>query len=81
MAYISKYNFKFINYVSRKYKKYKVEFEFIDDYRMWLYYDYFGENKELYYRQLEKDLEEYSNIQTGKERDKRGKLSGKWEEN
>lgn len=81
MGYISKYNLKFVNYVSRKYRKYKVDFEFIDDYRTWLYYDYFGGNQELYYERLEKDLEEYSNIQTGKERDKRGKLSDGWNEN
>jgi len=80
MGYISKYNNKFVTFMSRKYKKYKVIFEFIDDYKLWLYEDYCVFNERAYYKQLEEDLEEYSNFQTGKERDKRGKLDGNWDE-
>lgn len=77
MGYISKYDTKFINFVNRKYKS---DFEFFDDYVLWLYYDYFNMNEEKYYKQLEKDIYEYSDFQTGKERDKRGKLN-EWEKN
>lgn len=77
MGYISKYDTKFINFVNRKYK---TDFEFFDDYILWLYYDYFNRNEEKYYKQLEKDLYEYSDFQTGKERDMRGKLN-EWKKN
>lgn len=80
MAYISKYDTKFLTFMNRKYRKFKVNFEFFDDYILWLFYDYFGEDEKLYYKQLEKDLEEYSDFQTGKERDIRGKLESKWED-
>lgn len=80
MAYISKYDTKFLTFMNRKYKKFKVNFEYFDDYILWLFYDYFGENEKLYYKQLEKDLEEYSNFQTGAERDNRGKLDSRWED-
>lgn len=76
MAYSSKYNTSFLAFMNRKYAQYKVHFEFIDDYRLWLYYDYFCENKLLYYTRLDKDLGEYSDWQTGKERERRGKLDG-----
>lgn len=79
MGYISKYNLTFISFMNRKYKKYNVRFEFIDDYRLWLYEDYCVYDNARYYKQMEKDLEEYSDFQTGKERDKRGKLDGNWE--
>lgn len=80
MGYISKYNRTFISFMNLKYKKYKVNFEFIDDYRLWLYESYCCYDPYLYYTQLEKDLEEYSDFQTGKERDKRGRLSDDWGE-
>lgn len=80
MAYISKYDTKFLTFMNRKYKKYNVFFEFIDDYRLWLYEDYSVYDEVLYYKQLEKDLAEYSDFQTGRERDKRGKLDGRWED-
>ncbi len=80
MSYISKYDRKFVSFMNRKYKEHKVHFEFIDDYRLWLYEDYCVYDSVLYYKQMEKDLQEYSDFQTGKERDKRGKLNGNWEE-
>lgn len=80
MGYISKYDRTFISFMNKKYKKYNVFFEFIDDYRLWLYEDYCVYDGGAYYKQMEKDLEEYSDFQTGKERDKRGKLDGNWEE-
>ena len=39
MSYISKYDRKFVSFMNRKYKEHKVHFEFIDDYRLWLYED------------------------------------------
>lgn len=80
MGYISKYDRTFISFMNKKYKKYNVFFEFIDDYRLWLYEDYCVYDVGAYYKHMEKDLEEYSDFQTGKERDKRGKLDGDWEE-
>lgn len=79
MGYISKYDTKFLTFANRKYRKFKVNFEFFDDYILWLFYDYFGENEKLYYKQLEKDLWEYVEFQSGKEKDKRGKLNDNWE--
>ena len=79
MAYISRYDRTFISFVNRKYKTYNVLFEFIDDYRLWLYEDYCVYDNVRYYKQMEKDLQEYSDFQTGKERDKRGKLDDNWE--
>lgn len=79
MGYISRYDKKFISFMNKKYRVYNVNFEFIDDYRMWLYYDFLNENEVEYYKQLEKDLAEYSDFQTGKERDKRGKIESGWE--
>lgn len=79
MAYISKYDTKFLTFMNRKYKKFNVNFEFFDDYILWLYYDYFGGNDRFYYKQLEKDLWDYSDFQTGQERDVRGKLEGRWD--
>ena len=79
MAYVSKYDRTFISFMNKKYKNHSVCFEFIDDYRLWLYEDYCVYDSILYYKQMEKDLKEYRDFQTGKERDKRGKLDGKWE--
>lgn len=78
MGYISRYNRTFISYMNKKYKIYSISFEFIDDYLLWLYEDCCVYDSARYYKQLEKDIEEYSNFQTGKERDKRGKLNGDW---
>ena len=79
MGYISKYNRTFLSFVNRKYSLYKVNFEFIDDYRLWLFYDVCLKNEKLYYKKMEKDLADYSDFQTGRERDKRGKISDNWE--
>ena len=56
MGYISSYNTKFVNFMTRKYKKYLIRFEFIDDYLLWLYYYYCGKSRKKYYDQLEKDI-------------------------
>ena len=78
MGYISKYNKTFLLFVSKKYKEYQDEFEFWDDYVLWLY-DRCLRNDKAYYKQLEKDLWQYVEFQSGKERDKRGKLDDNWE--
>ncbi len=69
MGYISRYDLTFITYVNRKYRPYGVLFKCFDDYIMWLYYDFFKENRDLYYGQIEEDMMEYSNGQTGSARD------------
>lgn len=79
MGFISKLDTKFVTFMNRKYHDHNVCFEFIDDYRLWLYEDYCVYDSTLYYKQMEKDLQEYSDFQTGRERDKRGKLDGNWE--
>lgn len=78
MAYISRYDTRFLTHMNRKYSKYKVLFNFFDDYVMWLYYEYCESNRYKYYKQLEKDLWEYVEFQNGKEREVRDKLDGKW---
>ena len=65
MGYISKVDTKFITFVSRKYDR---AFDYFDDYAVWLY-EYKSNNDE-YYAQLEMDLWEYSDYQTGTPRDK-----------
>ena len=37
MAYIRKIDKSFVNYMTNKYEKYQVLFEYIDDYRLWLF--------------------------------------------
>ena len=64
MSYISKFDTKFITYVSRKYDKI---FSYFDDYATWLY-DKYNRNDSAYYVNLEKDLWEYSDFQTGSPR-------------
>ena len=78
MGYISKYDRTFLSFMNKKYKKYGVNFEFFDDYILWLYYDLLNKNEIIYYKELEKDLWEYVDFQSGKEKDKRGKLDGNW---
>ena len=68
MGYISRLDTKFITYVNRKYCKYNVKFSYFDDYILWLYYDLLNSNESNYYSQLEKDIMEYSNMQTGSPR-------------
>lgn len=72
--YISKYDTKFLTFMNRKYHQYNVNFEFFDDYILWLYYYFCKKNEESYYKQLEKDLWDYVEFQSGKERDKRDKV-------
>ena len=75
MSYISRFDTKFLTLMNRKYKEYNVNFEFFDDYILWLYYDYYKKDIEKQYKQLEKDLWEYVDFQSGKERDKRDRLT------
>lgn len=78
MAYISKYDTKFLTFMNRKYHQYNA-FEYFDDYILWLYYDFCNQDEELYYKTLEKDLWDYVEFQNGKERDNRDKLVSRWE--
>lgn len=78
MGYISRYDRTFLAFVKKKYKDYQVEFGFWDDYALWLY-EICLRNDKAYYKQLEKDLWQYVEFQSGKERDKRGKLDDNWE--
>lgn len=80
MGFISKYDRTFLSYVSKKYKYFKVSFDFFDDYILWLY-DMCKSDEEEYYHRLEKDLWEYVEFQSGKERNKRGKLNDNWKKN
>ena len=74
MGYISKIDTKFITFINRKYSKsLKKTFDYFDDYALWLY-DIKG-NDEDYYAQLEMDLWEYSDYQTGTPRDRTRKRS------
>ena len=77
MSYISKYDTKFVTFINRRYKRYKVSFEFFDDYILWLYYTLCKSNSKLYYKKLENDLWAYSDWQTGTPREKE-KLSNDW---
>ena len=70
MGYISRYDRTFLSFMNKKYKKYKVNFEFFDDYILWLY-ELYDSNELNYYRELEKDLWDYVEFQSGKEREKR----------
>lgn len=79
MSYLSKYDLRFLTFMNRKYKKYNINFEFYDDYILWLY-EMCNKNEIRYYKQLEKDLWEYVDFQSGKERDFRGRLDSRWED-
>lgn len=64
----------FIDMVNNKYKfllyKYRVcEFVYYDDYALFLYERIAQENEEQYYWLIERDFKEYSDMQTGKERE------------
>lgn len=74
MAYISRYDRTFLSYMNNKYQQYKVNFEYFDDYVLWLYYKHYKQDETKYYKQLEKDLWDYVEFQSGKERDGRGKI-------
>ena len=79
MAYISKYDLRFLTLMNRKYEQYNA-FEYFDDYILWLYYDYCKEDAIKYYETLEKDLWEYVDFQNGKERENRDKMNSRWED-
>jgi len=66
MGYISKIDTKFITFINRKYG---TTFKYFDDYIEWLYKAKNYSNTH-YYTQLEKDLWEYSDYQTGTPRSK-----------
>ena len=78
MGFISRYDRTFLSFMNKKYRFYKINFEFFDDYILWLY-DMCDSNELEYYHRLEKDLCEYVEFQSGKERDKRGRLNDNWE--
>ena len=71
MAYIRKIDKSFVNYMTNKYEKYQVLFEYIDDYRLWLFEKFCSYDEQKYYEVLEDDIAEYSDFQTGKERNRR----------
>ena len=66
MGYISKLDTKFITFINRKYG---THFRYFDAYSEWLYKAKNYSNVH-YYSQLEKDLWEYSDFQTGTPRSK-----------
>ena len=66
MGYISKLDTKFITFINRKYG---TDFKYFDNYVLWLYKAKNNDN-DKYYAQLEKDLWEYSDFQTGTPRSK-----------
>ena len=64
MEFISRYDFKFVTFMTRKYIDSNVHFRNFDDYVLWLY-DHSANEKD-YYSRLEDDLKEYSDWQTDK---------------
>ena len=78
MSFVSKYDTKFLTFMNRKYKKYHVKFDYWDDYILWLYYDLYKMNDDNYYTNLEQDIKEYVEFQSGKEREERDKLESRW---
>lgn len=77
MSFVSKYDTKFLTFMNRKYKKYHVKFDYWDDYILWLYYDLYKMNDDNYYTNLEQDIKEYVEFQSGKEREERDKLESR----
>lgn len=71
-------NITYINFLNRKYRKIfglkdnVVLFYNIDDYVLFLFYDYFNKDEEKYYYRIEEDITEYSNIQQGIKKRNRG---------
>ena len=78
MSFVSKYDTKFLTFMNRKYKDYHVKFDYWDDYILWLYYDLYKMNDENYYTNLEQDIKEYVEFQSGKEREERDTLESRW---
>lgn len=68
-------NRTFINFVNKKYAKELNRplrshlFCYYDDYAMWLFFEKCKEDYEEYYYLAEKDWKEYSDMQTGAEKD------------
>ncbi len=65
----------FISFVNKKYCD-ELErplrshlFQYYDDYACWLFFDKCNEDYEEYYMRAEEDWREYSNLQTGAEKD------------
>lgn len=69
MGYISKYDRTFISFINLRYKRYRVDFKYWDDYAMWLYYMFCKCNTISYYKRLEQDLWDFSDWQTGSPRE------------
>ncbi len=79
MGYVSKYNRTFISFVKRKYVKYGIDFKTWDDYALWLYYKYCKEDYTHYYKELERDIWDYSDFQTGTPRKReQGQKNDSW---
>lgn len=70
-----KKNRTFINFVNEKYRKSLGRplrshlFQYYDDYALWLFFDVCKEDYEEYYYTVENDWKEYSDMQTGVEKD------------
>lgn len=79
MGYISKHDTKFITFINRRYSRYKVQFDYFDDYILWLFYKLCKCDERFYYSKLEKDLWDFSDWQTGSPRENELK-SSKWKE-
>lgn len=68
-------NRTFINFINNKYRKKlnlaptAVKFYYYDDYAMWLFFEVCKEDYEEYYIKAEEDWKEYSDFQTGAEKD------------
>jgi len=66
---------RFIDFVNKKYKDklpttYKQEkFYYYDDYACWMFFNICKEDYEEYYVRVEEDWRDYSNTQTGLEKD------------
>lgn len=73
MSYISKYDTKFITFINRRYKRYKVSFTYFDDYILWLFYKLCKCDEKYYYSKLEKDIWDFSDWQTGSPRENESK--------
>ena len=66
---------RFIDFVNKKYEKVlvttyeKKKFYYYDDYACWMFFNVCKEDYEEYYILVEEDWREYSNSQTGEEKD------------
>lgn len=66
---------RFIDFVNNKYKDIlpvsydKDRFYYYDDYACWLFFNICQQDYEEYYIKAEEDWRDYSNLQTGEEKD------------